>query len=409
MRHVLPPLIALAFLVTASKAMAEGEGVMDRPRPDYDAKGLPLGAFRLKPALDVNAASDDNVYDTETAQQDDVYYVIRPSFDLASQWSRHQLDLRGSFTRYGYRNESSEDRSDWNVAADGRLDVLRGTYVNGEAGYVVAHEPRYSPDEPGGAAEPTRYAQFHAAATITHRPNRFGVQMGVSYDDFNFASTPLIGGGHVSNDDRDEHQFGAFAKVSYEIAPDYAVFVRSAYTNENFDLAVDRNGINRDSDRYSADLGAEFMASRLIHGEVFVGYVSERFNAPLADVNTLDYGAQLDWFATELMTFHLRVARTLNDTIIDGASTSDDQSASLGLDWELLRNVIVHAGGDYTNSRFAGTPRRDELWGAHLSADYLINRYLSANAAYRYTKRNSNAPGEDFADNTFLVGLHFQL
>ena len=28
-------------------------GVMDRARPEYDAKGIPLGGFRLFPSLDV--------------------------------------------------------------------------------------------------------------------------------------------------------------------------------------------------------------------------------------------------------------------------------------------------------------------------------------------------------------------
>src|ERR1700712_320465 len=39
-------------------------GVMQRPRPEYDAKGIPLGAFRMFPSLDVNATYDDNVFRT---------------------------------------------------------------------------------------------------------------------------------------------------------------------------------------------------------------------------------------------------------------------------------------------------------------------------------------------------------
>ncbi len=401
--------LALLTAAIATPAFAEGYGVMDRPRPDYDAKGLPMGAFRLKPALDVSVNSDDNVFDTETDTVDDIYYAIRPSFDLASQWSRHKLDVHGSLTRYQYTNEDTENRTDWNVGADGRLDVLRGTYIDAGASYLSQHEPRYSPDEPGNASEPTPYTQFHASAAITHKPNRFGVQVGVNYDRFDFDSVSLFGGGRVSNDDRDERQYEAFAKVSYDVMPDTSVYLRGAYDDEQYDQDIDRFGFDRDSKRWRADFGTEFMVTHTIKGEVFAGYINERFKPPLADVSTFDYGANLDWYATELMTFHLRVARLLNDTIIDGASTSDDQTASLGLDWEVLRNVLVHANGSFTRSRFAGTDRRDDLWMAGLSVDYLINEYMSANAGYRFTTRHSNAAGEDFDDNQFHAGLHFQL
>src|SRR5262249_5810992 len=134
--RLLPPLVALVAVVIVTPVLADGEGVMDRPRPDYDAKGLPLGAFTLKPALDVGAASDDNVFDTPTARDSDIFYTIRPSFDLASNWSQHRLEISGSLTRYEYQQQSGEDRTDWNIGASGRVDVLRGTYIDGDADYL---------------------------------------------------------------------------------------------------------------------------------------------------------------------------------------------------------------------------------------------------------------------------------
>jgi hypothetical protein len=382
---------------------------MDRPRPEYDAKGLPLGSFRLKPALDVTPNMDDNVFSTETGTEDDIYWTINPGFVLASEWSRHALELRGSMTRYEYQEHDSESRTDWTAAAVGRVDVLRGTVIDGEAGYAELHEPRYSANEPGLADEPTKFAQFHAAASIMHQPNRFGVQVGATYDNFRFDRTRLLGGGSFSNDDRDESRYGAFARVQYQFQPGAAVFLRGSYDEQNFDLDFDRSGLNRDSQRWRADLGASFFATRLIRGEIFAGYVQQRFESPLPDVDGFDYGAQLDWYVSPLMTVHLRAARVLNNTTLDGASVSDDQMASIGFDYELMRNVILHGGADFMRSKFRGTDRADELMGATLSVEYLINRYLAAHAGYRFLRRNSNVPGEDFDDNTFLAGLRFQI
>jgi hypothetical protein len=411
-----PLLIALAVLA-ATPAFAQGEapqgpenlGVMDRERPDYDAKGLPLGAFRLKPSLDVNPNLDDNVFDTETGAEEDIYWTINPSFTLESDWARHALNFTGSLTRYEYMEEDSENRTDWTVGAEGRIDVLRGTMIEGEAAYLNAHEPRYSSNEPGLAAAPTEFSQFHAAAAITHQPNRFGIQIGGGYDRFRFDDTELLGGGSFSNEDRDEQQYNAFIKASYEFQPGTAVFIRGSYDDQNFELELDRDGVNRDSQRFRADIGASFFATRLIRGEVFVGYVEQRFHAPLPDVSAFDYGAQIDWYVSELFTLHVKAARVMNDTTITGASVSDDQTGSISFDWELLRNVLVHGGVDYVHSKFRGTDRDDELFGAGASVDYLINEYLALHAGYRYIRRNSSVAGEDFDDNVFYAGLRFQL
>ena len=220
---------ALALAAPAHAGRGQPVGVIDRPRPDYDAKGLPLGGFRLRPALDVGASYDDNVYRTATAKESDVFFTINPSFDLKSDWSRHLIELAGSLTRYQYDAKSSESRTDWYVAGNGRLDISRATALEGGAFYNVLHEPRYSPDQPGGAAEPTQYAILHAGSTLSYRPSRFGLALGGSYDRYTYDPTKLIGGGTFNNNDRNRDRYRATAKASYEFSPGYAMFLRGSY------------------------------------------------------------------------------------------------------------------------------------------------------------------------------------
>ncbi|MGE3143015.1 MAG: outer membrane beta-barrel protein, partial [Hyphomonadaceae bacterium] len=65
---VIGPFLVLAASVTAAAAQpaafdrGHNEGVRERARPDYDADGMPLGAFRLFPTLGLSAVSDDNIY-----------------------------------------------------------------------------------------------------------------------------------------------------------------------------------------------------------------------------------------------------------------------------------------------------------------------------------------------------------
>jgi hypothetical protein len=387
----------------------EALGVMDRNRPEYDAKGLPLGGFRLRPALDVGVNTDDNVFRTETGAESDIYYTISPSLDLKSQWSRHSFELTAGLTRYQYSRHGSENRTDWNVGAKGRLDVLRGAIIDGATSYRVLHEPRYSPDEPGGAARPTEYSLYQADASATYQPNRFGLSAGAHFDRYEYRPTPLVGGGLFNNHDRDQDQYSAFVKASYEMAPGYAVFLRGSYDRHNFDQKLDRYGFDRDSRAYHADAGVNFFATHLLQGEFFAGFVNESFEAPFKNINAFDYGAALHWYATPLMTFHLTASRAFDDTTLAGASVSDDRSFGAAMDYELLRDLIVQTHVAYIDSRFENIAREDKILEAAFNVKYLINRYLSANAGYVFSRRNSSVPGQDFIDNSVMATLHFQL
>jgi len=49
-------------------------------------------------------------------------------------------------------------------------------------------------------------------------------------------------------------------------------------------------------------------------------------------VSGLDFGSQIDWFVTELITVHLNTTRILSDTTISGASSEDERTVSRGVD-----------------------------------------------------------------------------
>ena len=72
-------------------APERGETVFDRNRPDFDAKGIPAGGFRVFPSLTVRQAYDDNVFATDVDEEGDVITLISPEIDVRSEWSRHSL------------------------------------------------------------------------------------------------------------------------------------------------------------------------------------------------------------------------------------------------------------------------------------------------------------------------------
>jgi hypothetical protein len=388
------------------------EGVMTRPRVEYDAKGLPLGGFRLFPKLDVSAGYDDNVIRQDTAlAKGSTLLEETPRLFLQSQWSRHYLDLYADMDALQYTQRSNDSQTAFTVGGDGRLDVTRGMDVSGGGSYASLREPRNSPDQAGNALKPTPYADSNANTTLEYHPYNFAFQLGGTYERKVYGQTQLIGGGTLSNADRAGDVYGLFTKLAYEFSPGYAAFFRTDYNDRTFDSALDRNLFHRASHGYTANGGLDMMLTHLIRGEVFVGYLDQIYKGttlkPLNSVSGLDYGANLDWYATGLLTMHLTASHSVTDTILANTSASNDQMVGLSADYELERNVIVQANVSYKDSTYSGNIRSDKYTDAGVTVSYLINRYMSADAKYTFEHRASTIAGVAYNDNIVSVGLSF--
>jgi hypothetical protein len=157
---------------------------------------------------------------------------------------------------------------------------------------------------------------------------------------------------------------------------------------------------------YAVDGGLDLQVTRLISGEIYVGYINQVFSAPLRDISGLDYNIQLDWLATPLLTVHLTGGRTIAPIIIPGASAADTKSIGLSADYEILRNLIMQAHGIYAEVAYPGLTRNDVTPDLGVGLKYLINRNLSADLRYDYTERQTNLAGNKFNDNMVIIGLN---
>ena len=111
--------MAHAQVFGAPQPERQAVGVLERERPAYDAKGIPLGGFRLYPRLNFDTAYDDNVFRLPAAQSD-WYFRETPTLRLRSQWGQHFLEVYGGADNYNYSRFSSLDLTDWNMGAAGR-------------------------------------------------------------------------------------------------------------------------------------------------------------------------------------------------------------------------------------------------------------------------------------------------
>src|SRR6266850_2018356 len=111
--------------------------------------GVQIGAFTLRPALEMTGASDTNPARTASASPPIIpswYAVMAPELLINSNWARHELtaNLRGSFT--SYEETKNLNRPDADLKVNGRIDVTTTTRIDLEARYLVATDNPGSPN-----------------------------------------------------------------------------------------------------------------------------------------------------------------------------------------------------------------------------------------------------------------------
>lgn len=391
---------------------AQDVGVLDQARPAYDAKGIPMGGFRLFPSLGLDATYDDNVFRLPAAQSD-YFFTIAPTLRLESQWGRHFLEFYAGLDDYDYASFTREDLMDWKVGSDGRLDISRAANLTANFSYGELHEALSSPNTVGFQASPNRDYLTHGDLVGTYQPNRLGVALGASVDRFDWSNTPLVGGGTLDNADRNETEYQSYAKVFYEFSPEFSAFFKSSYDDRTFDQELDRSGTDRSAHAWRFDGGADLQLTHLVRGEVYIGYLHQEYaqagTAPLRGIAGLDYAVQLDWFVSPLLTVHLNGSRQLSDVVIAGASAADNKSAVLSADYEFRPNIILQAHASYMESDYPGTTRIDHLPEFGAGSKYLLNNYASVNLSFAVSERNTNVPGVNYSDNTVNLSLNLQI
>ena len=406
--------IAVPGVVAAQEAPPRGVNVADRERPDYDPIGIRAGGFIIYPSVTGSVEYDDNLFRRDTNEVDDFVFSVAPEVVAESQWSRHALNVGAALTSSFHEENDNDDVTDYSVFSDGRLDVTRDTFLEAAVSYAVAHEDRGSPDLPGAAAEPSEFATLRGAVDLTHRFNRLSIRPGFTYTDIDFDDVGLIGGGSLNNDDRDRDLQEYRVRVGYDVSPGLQTFVTGRYREveyDNFDDNLGGGGVaRRDSDGYDVLGGASFDLGAVARGEVAVGYTEREFDsALLSTVDGFVYEAGIEWFVTELTTVTLGGARTVEETTINNASGFLSTSVALGVDHELMRNVLIGADAYWANSDYEGITREDDVYGIGVEGTYLINRNLRATLGYDYEERDTNAAGQDYSANIVLLSLRAAL
>lgn len=384
--------------------LERGATVMDRPRPELDPLGVRAGSFLIFPKVEAGTAYQTNVYAVPDNETGDFIFTLSPSVVARSDFSRHALTFEAGAEIGRYLDETSENYFDYRAIATGRLDVGAGGAATGRIGHFKNHEDRGDPDEVTSASEPVEYSLTLGEVGYRQRFNRISAGIGASAEWIDYEDVSLIGGGTSDQDDRDRWEYSTNARVGYEIQSGFEAFLRGTYSV----IEYDRESVNRDSDGYEIVVGSDFDLTGLLTGTAYAGYLARDFDNPaFEDPDGLAFGVDLDWSVTQLTTVRATAERTIEEST--STSSRERTEFGIGVDHELLRNLILQADAVYRLDDFVGSTREDDFYTVGVGAIYTLNRNFYGRAGYVFETRESNISTFDYDDNIISLTLGARL
>ena len=411
-------------LPPAMAGTVDGQPPRQRLKLDDDpfgAVGDYAGSFLIKSAVELSGG-----YDTNPGRLPEEkglpFWVVAPEFVAISEWERHALvaDLRGSFTGYGGTlpatvdgaaspSPTNVDRPYFNGHVDGRLDVTEDTHLTAQLRMLVSTDNPGSPNIQAGLTKYPIFTSFGGTFGFDQKFNRLEFSAGATVDRTVYQDSDLTDGTTFPNDDRNYNQYGGVGRVSYELTPALKPFVEVEGDSRVHDLPVDRDGFARDSTGGYAKAGTSFEFSRLLTGEISLGYSERNYVDPrLGKLDGLLTAGSLVWTATPLTTAKFISSTSIDETIVPGVSGVLTHLYTAEVDHDFRRWLTAIGKFTYGTLDYQGDGRLDKIYSIEGDLIYKLTRNLWIKGTLRQDVLNSNFIGSSSTSTVVMLGVRVQ-
>jgi hypothetical protein len=411
-------------LAPAMAGTVDGQPPRKRLKVDDDpfgAVGDYAGSFLIKSAVELSGG-----YDTNPGRLPEPrglpLWVVAPEFLAVSDWDRHALvaDLKGSFTGYGGSLPAmvdgaispaplDVDRPNFNGHVDGRLDVTQDTHLTAEVRLLAATDNPGSPNIQAGLAKYPVYTTLGGTFGIDQNFNRLEVSAGGTIDRTAYQNSLLTDGTSSTNEDRNFNQYGGVGRVSYDLMPGLKPFVEVEGDSRVHDLFLDRNGYARNSTGGYAKAGTSFEFTRLLIGEISVGYAERTYvDTRLQRLQGMLVGSSLTWTATPLTTAKFYSTTSIDETTLPGVSGVLTHTYTVEVDHDFRRWLTAIGKFTFATLDYQGDGRFDKTYSAEADLIYKMTRNLWIKGTLRRDILISNLPGNNTASTVVMLGVRLQ-
>jgi hypothetical protein len=400
------PLPSLTDPDSREEVAPEDTPVKNRQQPGYEPVGIRAGSWMFSPALTFGTFYDSNVFSSNTMKRSDIAAVVEPSLRANTLWEQHGIDLRLDTQSTIYDHNSGLNQTNASLKGNAWYDVSRDLAVL--TSFQIAHlnEGVGTLSSPANAVQPTPYDLLSGDLSLRKEFNRLTVSVGFRTDSYDYQSTRAQNGTVINEDSRDGLIYTLHSRFDYAISPSLGWFA-AAEGNERDIRGTP--GQPLDSQGYRVLTGVTFALTNLITGELGAGYVQQRFVDPtIGTIEGPSYRARLTWHATRLLDVHFKAEQVVTETADTTSVGVIGNAVQAGVDYELLRNLVISASGGYEVDQFYGQARKDRVTTTDASIKYLLNRFAAISVFHRYTNRDSDIPTFSYEKNQVGINVTAQ-
>jgi hypothetical protein len=386
--------------------------VAERPRPAYDALGQRYGDVIFFPSIMASAAYDDNIFAQRAIRARDTIFKLTPL-------ARVEVDLgQTKFAGYAkaeirrFVNLEQLNSVAPEAGFGGKVEITRDLSVQSRVDYG------YRVEDPGVTNAFTNskalggLVRYHDITTNSGVTANFGRI---------FTSLSTIGQRQIYNDTTDatgallpmSSRYNDKATVQWRLGYEFGPGLR-AFVMPTYDARRNPNAHRLDANGYSVSGGLAMDMTRLLAGEVTVGYMERNYyNNFFGKVGGMAVGARLSWFPTDLVTVTTNIDRDLNASTSPSASNPNGSvfyttSGSVKVDYEVLRNFILSTRSAVTDYSYIRDTRHTREYSIGSTATYLFSRYLQASLDYKRTLSYTTVANSDYTRNVFTLSVKGQ-
>lgn len=413
------------------------ESVTERAQPDFDPEPVRLGSFLVQSDLTVGASTTDNVLAAsgnpfvdglgatiQDPEESDTILSAAIGADARTDWSVHQIGLRGRLEQNEYSDFSEESYTQIDVGAGGRLDVSRDLSLNADVGYFDSVQPRANYANGAELDAPIEFNRTTFTVGANYQNDRIQWNNSLRVTDSDFDNgVNRITGDPFNQDFRDNQNTNLTTRLSYAISPNVAVFGQGSASQAEYDSDQSFTDTDptsagfgtvttrtRDSDGYTVAAGVNFETTNLLRGDIAVGFFSEdKKDEAFEDVDGLSVDGSVEWFPSRLTTVEFVAGRRVTDNgLIESPSTLQTNFGAT-VDHEFSRQVVGSLFGDFTEDDYQEVDRTDDYRRLGAALTYKLNKRVHLTGSVRNIERDVNQLANQFDQSFSANEIGFKL
>jgi hypothetical protein len=175
------------------------------------------------------------------------------------------------------------------------------------------------------------------------------------------------------------------------------------------EVKVDRNGYQRDSNGGYVKAGTTFEFTRLLTGEVSIGYAMRSYQDPrLTQLTGLLTSGSLVWSASPLTTVKFIANTSVDETTVPGVAGVLTRTYTAEVDHDFRRWLTGIGKFTYGTLDYQNGNRLDTIYSVSGDLVYKLNRNLWVKGTLRRDWLESSVAGMSSASTVMMLGVRVQ-